>query len=89
MAALPIDCLNWRLFGVTIGLSVLLSVGTLLFLPHLLGPEVDRALSIRSITAPLALEIAGRTAVSAPYPPAKPVGHSKCDDGAHGSSVKP
>jgi putative effector of murein hydrolase len=53
--------LNWRMFGASVGVSVVLSVATLLLLPPVLGPDLARALAVKSVTAPVALGIAQRT----------------------------
>jgi putative effector of murein hydrolase len=52
---------NWRMFSAVISASLLLSVGTILLLSPLLGPDMGRALAIKSVTAPVALGIAGQT----------------------------
>ena len=49
---------NWRMFASIVGASLLLSLATLSLLPHMLGTDMARALSIRSVTAPVALGIA-------------------------------
>ncbi len=48
---------NWRVFGSIVGASLLLSTATLVLLPHLLGSDLARALSLKSVTAPVALGI--------------------------------
>ncbi len=56
--------LNWRLFGSVVGASLLLSLGTLLVVPYLLGPDMARALLLKSVTAPVALGIAQQSGLS-------------------------
>ena len=54
---------NWRMFASLVAASLLLSLATLTLLPRLLGPDLARALSLRSVTAPVALGIAQQTGV--------------------------
>lgn len=56
--------LNWCLFGGVVGASLLLSVAAVLLLPPLLGPDLARALSVKSVTAPVALGIAHQSGLS-------------------------
>jgi putative effector of murein hydrolase len=51
---------NWRMFSVVISASLMLSLGTVLLASPLLGPDLGRALAVKSVTAPVALGIAGQ-----------------------------
>ncbi len=56
--------LNGRLFGAVVGASLLQSGSTLLVVPHLLGTDMARALSLKSVTAPVALGIAQQSGLA-------------------------
>jgi putative effector of murein hydrolase len=51
---------NWRVFGAVVGASLMLSLATVVLLSPLLGPDIGRALAVKSVTAPVALGIAGQ-----------------------------
>jgi putative effector of murein hydrolase len=49
---------NWLLFAAVVAVSLISAIGSLLLLRSLIGEELARALTVKSVTAPVAITIA-------------------------------